>query len=68
MMMTMMMMMVTAIHIKNILKCLVGAINLESRRWNEKVKLKHKTQQAMKDVMNGSKTPKTANNTIIEAR
>jgi len=57
----MMMMMVTTIQIKNILKCLVGAINLESRRWNEKVKLKHKMQQTMKDVMNGSKTPKTAN-------
>jgi len=42
--MMMTMMMVIAIRITNILKYLVGAINLESRRGNEKVKLKHKSQ------------------------
>jgi hypothetical protein len=39
-----MMMMVIAIQITNILKCLVGAIKLASRTGNEKVKLKHEKQ------------------------
>jgi hypothetical protein len=42
--MMMMMMMFIAIQITNILKCLVGAIKLRSKRGDEKVKLKHETQ------------------------
>jgi hypothetical protein len=55
----MMMMMVIAIQITNMLKCLVGAIKLTSRRGDGKVKLKHKMQTSYE--MNESKMLKTAN-------
>jgi hypothetical protein len=66
--MIIMMMMVVAIQITNILKCLVGAIKLASRRGNEKVKLKHETQTSYERSNEWEKNAQNCKYTIREAR
>ena len=64
----MMIMIVIAIQITNILKCLVGAIKLANRRGNEKMKLKHKRQTSYERCNKWEQNAQNCKYTIIEAR